>query len=92
MDPVYAESLFTYLGCSGDQPVRTVGFMAADWYNSLLAQWRVPPADNEPPPAVYSQGGLLGRTARFLCGMEVSVQAAPSVVGDSAVLVQLQNQ
>eukprot|EP00971_Amphidinium_carterae_P096439 1908451-Amphidinium_carterae.1 len=73
MESSAAESLFAYLGCTGDHPIRTVGFMDAAWFNHLLSSWKLEEVD--PPPAVFSQAGILGRTARLLCGMEVSVHA-----------------
>eukprot|EP00971_Amphidinium_carterae_P273541 5428721-Amphidinium_carterae.1 len=92
MSVEHSHSLFAYLGCEPDQPIRTVGYMDAGWYNHLLTLWRLP-GELEPPPAVYSQAGVLGRTARFLCGMEVSVYAAPSrTPADLPAVADLQTQ
>eukprot|EP00971_Amphidinium_carterae_P172332 3416223-Amphidinium_carterae.1 len=58
--------------------------MASDWLQEVLSQWRN--AQGMPvSPALLSQAGLLGRTARVLAGFEKSVA---EVEMESATVVE----
>ena len=66
------DALFTLLGCTGDMHVRLLGNIPEKDYDELLSKWDINAVP--PTPIQLSQGGLLGRTARRLCGTEPTDQ------------------
>ena len=64
------EALFAMLGVAGTGHYRAVANISAGDWMALLASWKY--LGIAPPPAVLSQAGLLGRTARILCKVEKS--------------------
>eukprot|EP00971_Amphidinium_carterae_P012786 252159-Amphidinium_carterae.1 len=71
MDPAVLASLCNHLGFDVAQHYRALGFMEAQWYSFVCETWKFDGGD--PSPAAFSQAGVLGRTARVLCGMERSI-------------------
>eukprot|EP00971_Amphidinium_carterae_P153269 3038377-Amphidinium_carterae.1 len=56
-------SLCQHLDLNPDEHYRTLAFMSSEWLQELLSQWRN--ELNQPvSPALMTQAGLLGRTAR----------------------------
>eukprot|EP00971_Amphidinium_carterae_P213942 4245956-Amphidinium_carterae.2 len=72
MDADLFVSLCQHIGLDPDEPFRTLAFMSSDWLQEVLSQWRNA-KDMPVSPALLSQAGLLGRTARILAGFGKSV-------------------
>ena len=64
-------SLLSLIGLQPKAHYRAIANINADDWNALLTNWQV--NGNAPPPAVLSQAGLVGRTARVLCKVEPSL-------------------
>ena len=88
MDDVSLASLCDLLGCTPSDPYRVVGHMSNEWYQNLLDQWTV--GGQPPTPAVYTQAGILGRSARLMCGLERSVKAPAPAPTDSTSVAKIQ--
>ena len=85
MQPDVSDSLFTFLGMHGADPIRILGIMDSNSYNDLISNWTV--IDRAPTPSESYPASILGRVARGFCGTPESAapaaQATP-IVGDTS--------
>ena len=94
MEASVLDSLCEALGVSSDSHFRVIAYMSQTWFQQILDDWK--PLGREYTPGEYTQAGLLGRTSRVLCKMEMTAEdtlAASKVTSEhESIMLGLKRQ